>query len=175
MTCIVALKYKDIIYMGGERGASDEETIMPLSTPKIWKSGPYVFGYAGTLDGERMRYNFKPTAPSPQVKDLDKFMQTNFIKQLREFYNEWWVDTTKDGDLGLIIGIYGNIYEHNAVDMSLSKFSGDYVAIGSGSNFAYGSLFSTESLSARQRVYKAVESAVAFSPTCVGPIDVIRT
>lgn len=159
--------------MAAERGASDDDTIMALTTPKIWKTGPYVFGYAGTLDGERMRYNFKPTAPTT-TKDIDKFMQTSFIKQLRAFYNEWWVDTSKDADLGLIIGVKGNIYEHNAIDMSLSKFTGDYLSIGSGSGFAYGSLYTSEHLPPQDRVITAVHAAINFSTSCMGPVDFIE-
>ena len=100
--------------MAGERGASDDDTILTLSSPKVWKLGPYLIGYAGTLDGERVRYNFNPYVPD--IKDTDKFMQTKFIKQLRTFYNEWWVDTSKDADLGMIICVRGEIYEHNATD-----------------------------------------------------------
>lgn len=174
MTCIVALKDGDSIYMAAERGASDDDTILSLTTPKIWQSGPYVFGYAGTLDGERMRYNFKPTPPGA-TKDIDRFMQTNFIKQLRAFYNEWWIDTSKDADLGLIIGIKGNIYEHNAIDMSLSKFTGNYLSIGSGSGFAYGSLYTSESLQPKDRVALAVNAAINFSTSCMGPVDIIKT
>jgi hypothetical protein len=66
-------------------------------------------------------------------------MQTKFIKQLRNFYEDWWVDTTKEGDLGLIICIKGQIYEHNAIDMSLSKYNLDYLAMGSGAESAIGS------------------------------------
>lgn len=174
MTCVVALRDGESIYIAAERGASDDDSIMTLTTPKIWTHGPYIFGYAGTMDGERMRYNFKPTAPT-SAKDIDKFMQTNFIKQLRAFYNEWWVDTSKDADLGLIIGVKGNLYEHNAIDMSLSKFTGDYLSIGSGSPYAYGSLFGSANLSPKDRVILAVNAAINFSTSCTGPVDVIKT
>ena len=39
------------IYMAGDRGASDDNTILPLTSPKVWKLGPYLLGYAGALDG----------------------------------------------------------------------------------------------------------------------------
>lgn len=172
MTCIAALKHDGKVYMAGDRGASDDNIILALQAPKVWKIGPYVIGYAGCLDGERIRYNFKPTAPN--IKDTDKFMQTRFIKELREFYNEFWVDTTKDGDLGLIIGIRGEIYEHSAVDMSLSKYTLPYMALGSGSEYAYGVLFATDKQkNARNRVLQAVNSAIKFSTSCTGPVDIV--
>lgn len=172
MTCIVALKHEGKVYMAGDRGASDDNIILALEAPKVWKIGPYLIGYAGGLDGERIRYNFKPTAPN--IKDTDKFMQTKFIKELREFYNEFWVDTSKDGDLGLIIGIRGEIYEHSAVDMSLSKYTLPYMAMGSGSEYAYGVLFATDKQkNARNRVLQAVNAAIKFSTSCTGPVDIV--
>lgn len=172
MTCLAVVRKENKIYMAADRGASDDDTILTLTTPKIWKIGPYLIGYAGSLDGERMRYNFNPYVPD--IKNLDKFMQTKFIKQLRAFYNDWWVDTSKDADLGLIVCIKGQIYEHNAIDMSLSKYTMDYLAMGSGSQYAYGYFFATEkSKDPRKRVVGAVNSAIKFSPSCAGPIDVL--
>lgn len=172
MTCIAVVRQDNKIFMAGDRGASDDDTILTLSSPKVWKLGPYLIGYAGTLDGERIRYNFNPYVPD--IKDTDKFMQTKFIKQLRQFYNDWWVDTSKDADLGLIICVRGQIYEHNAVDMSLTKYTGDFLAMGSGAQYAYGHLDATQKITdARKRVVGAVNSAIKFSPTCAGPVDVV--
>jgi ATP-dependent protease HslVU (ClpYQ) peptidase subunit len=172
MTCIAVVRHENKIYMAGDRGASDDDIILNLTTPKIWKIGPYLIGYAGSLDGERMRYNFNPYVPD--IKNLDKFMQTKFIKQLRAFYTDFWVDTTKDADLGLIICIKGQIYEHNAMDMSLSKYSLNYLAMGSGSQYAYGYLAATEkSKDPRKRVVGAINAAIKFSPSCEGIVDVI--
>ncbi len=174
MTCIAVVRDKSSgkVFMGGDRGASDDGTILALDAPKVWKIGPYLIGYAGSMDGERIRYNFHPTAPN--IKDTDKFMQTKFITELREFYNDYWVDTSKDGDLGLIISVRGNIYEHSSSDMSLSKYTLPYLAIGSGAEYAYGSFFATEKQNnSRNRVMTAVSAAIKFSPSCMGPVDIV--
>jgi ATP-dependent protease HslVU (ClpYQ) peptidase subunit len=172
MTCIAVVKHEGKVYMAGDRGASDDNTILALDAPKVWKIGPYLIGYAGAMDGERIRYNFKPTAPN--LKDTDKFMQTKFVKELREFYNEFWVDTSKDGDLGLIVAIRGEIYEHSSGDMSLSKYTLPYLAMGSGAEYAYGVLYATDKQkNARNRVLQAVNAAIKFSPSCMGPVDIV--
>jgi ATP-dependent protease HslVU (ClpYQ) peptidase subunit len=172
MTCIAVVRHEDKIYMAGDRGASDDGTILSLTAPKVWKLGPYLIGYAGSMDGERMRYNFNPDIPD--IKDTDKFMQTKFIKQLRKFYTDWWVDTGKDSDFGLIIAVRGQIYEHSSEDMSLSKYNLDYLEMGSGSEYAYGYLKATEkSKDPRKRAHGAVSAAIQFSPSCMGPIDVV--
>ena len=174
MTCIAVVRdeINNKIYMAGDRGASDDGTILALSSPKVWKLGPYLIGYAGSMDGERIRYNFNPYVPD--IKDTDKFMQTKFVKQLRAFYNDFWVDTSKEGDLGLIICIRGNIYEHSSADMSLSKYTVPYLAMGSGAEYAYGYMNATEKArDARKRVVGAVNAAIKFSPSCMGPVDVV--
>jgi ATP-dependent protease HslVU (ClpYQ) peptidase subunit len=172
MTCIAVVRHEDKVYMAGDRGASDDGTILALEAPKVWKIGPYLIGYAGSMDGERIRYNFKPTPPN--IKDTDKFMQTRFVKELKEFYNEFWVDTSKDGDLGLIICVRGQIYEHSSADMSLSKYTLPYLAMGSGAEYAYGVLYATDKQkNARNRVMQAVNAAIKFNPSCMGPVDVV--
>ena len=174
MTCLAVVRdpATQKIHMAGDRGASDDNTILSLTAPKVWKLGPYLLGYAGALDGERIRYNFNPYVPD--IKDIDKFMQTKFIKQLKNFYNDWWVDTGKEADLGLIICVKGQIYEHNAVDMSLSKYNLDYLAMGSGADLAMGSLYATQKQKdGRKRVMQAVNAAIAHSPSCKGPIDIL--
>jgi ATP-dependent protease HslVU (ClpYQ) peptidase subunit len=174
MTCIAVVRdeINNKIYMAGDRGASDDGTILALSSPKVWKLGPYLIGYAGAMDGERIRYNFNPYVPD--IKDTDKFMQTRFIKELKEFYNEFRVDTSKDGDLGLIIAVRGNIYEHSSADMSLSKYTLPYLAMGSGAEYAYGVLYATDKQkNARNRVVQAVNAAIKFNPSCMGPVDIV--
>jgi len=46
--------------------------------------------------------------------------------------------------------------------------------MGSGSEYAYGALHATEkSKDPRKRVVGAVNAAIKFSPTCMGPVDVV--
>jgi 20S proteasome alpha/beta subunit len=176
MTCIVGLKASGKVYLAGERGASDADSIMHLTKPKIHKIGPYVLGFAGTLEGQRVAYSFDPPRPH-EDEDLDIFMHTTFLKYLKDFYEEWWVDTSKDSELSLLIGIKDRLYEHNSSDMSLSEFSSPFVAIGSGSPFAMGHLSATAMAkgSAESRVEAAVKAAIKFSPTCSGTVDILST
>jgi len=74
----------------------------------------------------------------------------------------------------LIIAVKGQIYEHSSSDMSLSKYEVDYLAMGSGAEYAYGALHATEKIKdPRRRLQSAVGAAIKFSPTCMGPIDIV--
>jgi ATP-dependent protease HslVU (ClpYQ) peptidase subunit len=176
MTCIAALKANGKVYMAGERGASTDNTIMHLSKPKVKAVGPYIIGFAGSMDGQRLMYSFDPPKPYPD-EDLDVFMNTKFLRYLRDFYDEWWVDTSKDSELSLLIGIRDRLYEHSSSDMSLNEFSSPFVSIGSGSDFATGYLSATGITKAtpENRVEAAVKTAIKFSPTCSGTIDILST
>jgi hypothetical protein len=48
------------------------------------------------------------------------------------------------------------------------------LCMGSGSGYAYGSLYSTQKQkNPRNRVRQAVASAIEYSPSCKGPIDTV--
>lgn len=175
MTCIVALKANNKVYMAGERAASTDDSIVHLSKPKIHKVGPYVVGFAGSMDGQRFRYSFDPPKPH-EDEDLDVFMHTKFLRYLRDFYDEWWIDTAKDSELSILIGIKDKLYDHNSSDMSISEYSIGYSSIGSGAHFALGFLYGVRSLTKPEDVVEgAVKAAIKFSPNCSGTIDIIST
>jgi ATP-dependent protease HslVU (ClpYQ) peptidase subunit len=74
----------------------------------------------------------------------------------------------------MIICTRGKIYEHSAVDMSLTQYEQDYIAMGSGGDLALGSLYSTQKQKdGRKRAMMAVNAAITHSPSCKGPIDIL--
>ncbi len=175
MTCIAVVRDSatNKIYMAGDRVVSDDNTINVCSSPKVWKKEGYLFGYAGSMDGDRIKHLFVPPTPEPRV-NIDKFMYSKFLKALRKFYEEWWVDISPSSDFGLIICVKGKIYEHNAADMSLTQYDQDYLAMGSGGDLALGSLYSTKSYKdGRKRANLAVQAAINHSTSCKGPIDIV--
>lgn len=175
MTCVVAVRGKDKnVVLAGERGASDETTIINLNEPKIFKTGKFLIGFAGSMAGDKLRYRFKPSDPRQNVS-LDQHMNTTFLQELQECYEDSFVPhLSPDSDLSLIIVVNGQIYQHHAGDMSMTKPAENYIAIGSGAEYAYGSFWSTEQIiSAQTRAELAVGSAVKFSPTCTGKVDVL--
>lgn len=175
MTCIVGLKANNKVYLAGERGASDEESILEISKPKIHRFGPYIVGFAGTMEGQRLEYSFDPPEPSDD-DDLDTFMHTVFLTYLRDFYEDWWVDTSRDAEFAMLIAIKDKLYGHNASDMSMAQYTIDYQAVGSGSSFALGFLYGVKDFNNPVKIIEdAVNAAIKFSPTCSGKVDILST
>lgn len=174
MTCIAVLKQDNIVYMAGERAVSNTDIVHHLSTPKVWKWGEYMFGFAGHMSGLTVYHSFMPPQPKNlKGKNLDEFMHTTFLEYATEFYNEHGIKTD---DLDMLIAVGDRIYEHSTDNLSLYTYATPYNSIGSGSAYAMGSLFSTadSSLSGEERIKLALKAAVKYSPSCEGKIDVIK-
>jgi ATP-dependent protease HslVU (ClpYQ) peptidase subunit len=178
MTCIVAVKHDQNIFMGGDRCLSDYESsfYMPTTDPKIFKKDNMIIGYAGSVRmGKVIKYDFEP--PKSNTRDLDKYMNIDFISALRECLekNNLKLDTSSPerNDMSeLIIGIKGRIFIVED-DWQVTEYIHDYLAIGSGSPYALGSLYSTTDLPPNERVQKALEAADQFSITVCQPFDYI--
>lgn len=175
MTVIAAIKANGKVYMAGDRGASDDGLILNLAKPKIHKVGDYLFGFAGTMDGQRIAYSFDPPKPHPD-EDFDVFIHTTFLKALRSYYEEWWFPTDNDSDFCMLIAYGDKMYEHNASDMSIMEYTNTYTALGSGEEYALGYLAALAgSKDPQQIVEGAVKTAIKFSPTCAGSVDILTT
>jgi ATP-dependent protease HslVU (ClpYQ) peptidase subunit len=176
MTVIAAVVNDSGSYIAGDRGASDTNIILPLSHPKVWQLGAYLFGYYGSMDGEKLMHGFEPPVMTiTQKKNIDKFMLNDFVRALKYFYDENFVGLDKEGcDFGMIIIAEGKMYEHDAGTMSMTRFETDFLSIGSGSEYAYGSLYTSSAWSdGKKRVRIAIEAATKYSPSCMQPIDIV--
>lgn len=172
MTCIAAIVDNGKAYIAGDRGASEPDVIFPIEHPKVWRSGEYLMGYYGTMHGEIVQNYFVPPKMSGNP---DKFMKTQFRKALKDFYAEWNISAADGEHFGMLIVVAGKIYEHNLYDLSMTSYKDqDFMATGSGGAYAMGSLFSTKNYrDPKRRLKIAVECATIYSPSCLGPVDVI--
>jgi ATP-dependent protease HslVU (ClpYQ) peptidase subunit len=171
MTCIAGIMKEGKVYLAGERGASEGNYIVPIDKPKIWKNGPYIFGYAGTFDSQIIQYNFNPPAPEGNI---DKFMHTKFLRALKTFYSEWDMGG-KDSEVSLLIGVKGRLYEHDAEDLTMISYDREFIAIGSGADYAMGSLHATRNhKDPKRRLALAIDAACQYSTSCIGPVDFLN-
>lgn len=171
MTCIVGIvdKENEVVYMATDSAAGDDSFIQPMNTSKIKMNGPYLIGYAGAPGtGQLIQYI---TLPTPPKKNLEKFMNTTFRNAVKKAYLDSAINVKED-DADILIGVNGELFFFNPSDFQMLSF--DYTAIGSGSPIAMGSLHTTETWkSAEKRAIVAVGAAIAYSSTCMGPINVL--
>lgn len=179
MTCIVGIVDKSSstprVWMGAESGASDDSIILPVKDHKIVRNGKYLIGYAGDPGLGQLLHSIELPDPSNIRQDnLLKFMRLNFtkaFKQAVELYSPTPAHSKEDDESGVsaLIAVKGRLFEFDSGDYQINEY--DECAIGSGSMFAFGVLYATAGYKdQRKRLLKAIECAIQYSPSCLGPI-----
>lgn len=170
MTCIVGIAVDGVVYMGGERAASDGNTLLPLTRPKVKQCGEYLIGFAGSLGiGELAHFIDLP----PVTNNIEKTLRTSFVKKLKdaiELYGN--ASHLDDNSTDWLIGVNGRLFEISSEDWAVCEFAES--SIGSGNNIALGSLYTSRNWKDQEkRIKYALQAAVEISPSCSGPIDIL--
>ena len=172
MTILAGLSHKGKVYMAADRAMSDSNFISPLAKPKIRKVGPYLIGYSGSL-GTGQLTTFA-TYPEINTNNLEAWMRMSFCGALQRAADEFKIDINNDDNgADLLVGVKGRLFEISTVDWSVGEY--EMIATGSGYPFAMGSLYATRYTDDPVwRVMEAVKAAIKYSPSCVGPVDVLK-
>ena len=179
---IIAVGYnkkKEIIF-GSDRQATVGSDITLLSQPKIIKKGEIVIGVCGwALLLKVLRYNFVMPKHENNLTN-DEYINTIFVKKLRECFKADNVSTVKDNKEDtkscMLVAYRGRIYEIHC-DFYVAKLSKDYFAIGSGRRFALGALDSYMKIKGEidaNAIKIAVGSAIKNDIYCSGKIDIMN-
>jgi len=167
VTCIVALVEDNTIYMGGDRSASDDISIVSMKKPKVYIRDEWIYGYAGTIGiGQLMNYI---DLPSPEG-DIEKLIRLDICNSLKSAIDTYARDVEND-ETGFLIGAKGRLFEFNVSDWGVLEI--DQTSIGSGSQIAFGSLYTSIDNNPIDRIGLAIGAAITYSPSCQGPIDVL--
>jgi ATP-dependent protease HslVU (ClpYQ) peptidase subunit len=172
MTCIVGIADQGIIYMGGDRAASDGSSIVSLATPKIYIRDEWIFGYAGSMGvGQIMQIIDIPILK----KDDDPFMilRMDMVDSFKYMLDHNGITLNDENETDILIGCRGRLFEFSPTDWSVAEIK--ETAIGSGGNFALGSLYTTQEfpITPEFRMEYALNAAITYSPTCQGPFDIL--
>lgn len=170
MTCIVGISHNGNVYIGGDRAASDDSTVLPLTRPKVKKCNDYLIGYAGSAGiGELVHFIDLPPISN---KNIEKVLRTTFVKTIKNAIEEYGnASHLEENGTDWLVGVNGRLFEVSSEDWSVCEF--EYTAIGSGGPIALGSLHTTRSWKDQEkRVKSALQAAVEISPSCTGPIDI---
>lgn len=173
MTCIVGISDGTNVYIGGDRGASDIDSIVSLATPKVYIRDEWIFGYAGSMGvGQIMQIIDIPIVE----EDTDVFLaiRMDLVDAFRSMLEHNGITMGENNDTDILIGIRGRLFEFSPADWSVAEIK--ETAIGSGGAFALGSLHTTSQFPVAlptYRIEQALNAAITYSPTCQGPIDIL--
>lgn len=171
MTCVVGLitSNGDILF-GADSQVTTDDSKITLLDKKIFKKNNMIMGFCGDLKfGQLIKHRFTPPIPGRNV-DIDNFIYTKFVPELQKFFIENGFQTfSRNESFTLLLGIEKNIYSIDD-DYAVIPASQRYFAIGSGGDYALGSLHATRSNpNYNQRLQMSLDAAITYSSTCSKP------
>lgn len=183
MTCIVGLidRVNQCVVIGGDSAGIEEYNIVPRKDSKVFRVGDFIIGCTESF---RMIQLLRFSLSLPKVYDTDiyEYMCTSFINSVRECFKEGgYIQTYIGGDDkgGTFIVGYKNrlftIYDDFQVEENLRN----YTAIGCGSNYALGALYTILNNKTEGNVETiinlALEAAVEHSSGVCKPFNLLST
>lgn|SRR5579883_385368 len=181
MTCIVGLKdvFTNTIYMGADSCVSSGYVLTTTQAPKVFQLHNMLIGVSGSMRGLRViRYALDLPA-KPQDMPVEEYINTVFVDALREAMQQSGAgrkeSEQEQHDNSVLIGIDGKLFQIDAW-YGVTESQEDYTAIGSGREFALGSLFTTYRVHmiAKERVQLALEAASEHCDNVRGPYTILQ-
>jgi ATP-dependent protease HslVU (ClpYQ) peptidase subunit len=167
MSCVIGLiDGKDVYIASDTRGSSDGGDIRPTRAQKIFRVGKYLFGAVGSARGCQIldSYYFDPPDNILGFPDaLREHCRDKGCLAVTDEQTEAWVSN-------LVIGVEGRLYEI-LVDFHVSPID-KFTSVGSGSNYAMGSLRTTQELNIDpiKRIELAMMCAMEFDAATGGSL-----
>lgn len=169
MTCIVGITHENSTYIGGDRSASDESSLLSIKNPKVEVKGNWIYGYAGTIGiGQLLSFIDLP----PEVDDPYIYIRLHIVEKLKDAM-ESFTNPSDIHDTSWLIGYKDRLFEMSSQDWGVVEV--DASAIGSGSQYALGSLYTSIERHPVERIGFALGAAIMYSPHCQGPVDILFT
>jgi len=179
MTCIVGLFKDNRIWVGGDSAASTDYLIQQRSDEKVFINNNCIIGISGSPRmGQLLRYSFIP--PKLHIEDnIMNYMVNDFINSIRNtFKNAGFSEKINEveslGNSYFIVGIKNKLFTIFS-DYQIAEHALPFASIGSGQEYALGSLFSTINLetSSENKIKIALDAASTFNPFVRSPYTIL--
>lgn len=168
MSVIVGVVSKGVVWMGADSAITDDQYITAPVTKKIRKVGKMLIGYAG--DPAAGQLAFYANYPPITHLTLEHYLSVEFVKAINDMRQYIGLTLTDESHAEYLIGIQGRLFE---ITTSGSVLEYQSIAIGSGYQYALGSLHTTIGQQPGNRIRQAIQAAVNCSPFCTEPIELM--
>ncbi len=193
MTCIVGVKHEGKVYIGGDSMGSNGHTYFQMSNSKVFRifgsenELKAVIGYTSSFRmGQLLQFRLRVAAPL-EGQDLYQFMCSVFIDAVIEVLDAGKFSRYEEGVFTVgtfIVGVQDRMFIIQS-DCSVSECTADYTSVGSGMEFALGSLHSSRYDECRdpkffqntgeRRATLAIAAAAAHCVSVGGKINILCT
>lgn len=180
MSCVIGLEHKGRVWIGGDSASVTHTTLQRPKQKKVFRVGAFLVGSVHSHRGhDIIEHADSMKKLKPPARQLDSFMRTKFVDELRGCLTEKGHATKKDNEeetgTNLLVGIAARLY-WIASDYSVVDFADGFTSIGSGSDVALGALAMTKHWkSPRKRIIRALETVARYNVYVCEPFTVMST
>lgn len=177
MTCIIGLKHKGNIYMGGDSAGVAGYRKEIRADEKVFVNGKFIFGFTSSFRmGQLLRYALVPPEKSPDM-DVYKFMVTDFVNAVRNCLKDGGYATKKDeAEVAgtFLVGYEGHLFKIDS-DYQVGESREDFAAAGCGEEFALGAMAALETKDPVNKIFKALTIVESYCTGVAGPFTVVES
>jgi ATP-dependent protease HslVU (ClpYQ) peptidase subunit len=176
LTVIAGLVHRRQIWMGSDSAGCSGNDLSVRKDPKIFVKDGFIFGFTSSFRmGQLLHYKLEiPKQMANQT--VEHYMATTFVDAVRQCLKDGGYARTENGvETGgwFLVGHEGRLFCVMS-DYQVAENVVCFNAIGSGEDFAKGSLDTTQDLDMhpRERILRALKAAEAWStgvrsPFCI--------
>jgi len=181
MTCIVGIidKETDKVFIGGDSAGTGGGKVTIRKDKKVFIRDNFIIGYTSSFRMGQLLMCDDRFKLREKNKDEDDFhyLVNVFIPSIQELFKIGGYLTKKDEAIEggtFLLGYNKRLYTIYC-DFQIEETNDNYMAVGSGGEFALGSLFSSKGteLTTDQRINKALEAATYFATGVSGPFNIL--
>jgi len=179
MTCIVGIRTKDRVLIGGDSAGTDDTFGQRIRIDtKVFRINDFVIGYTTSYRmGQILRYELK----LPKVTgEIFKYMVTKFIPAVRDCLRKGGYlitheDTNQEEASEFLVG-YKNRLFIIGEDLQVGESFENYEASGCGEEYAMGALASEfQHKDPLKRIENALRASEKFSAGVARPFRILNT
>lgn len=180
MTCIIGLKHKDKVYIASDsQSTSGHVYYTGCKHKKVFRNEDFIFANTGIANvSELMEYSFQV----PRIKEkqtIENFIYETFAIAVKDFLSERGIVEISNNVVSfenLFLFSYGKRLFKMTTNLCILEYD-DFVASGTGSHFALGSLYTTKNLDMEpeERIELAIDAAGTYDIYCDKNIQMITS
>ena len=151
MTCIVAVKDRGRVYMGGDSigGHTNQWMVTPRKDPKVFWCGKLLIGYTSSYRmAQLIRFGLQDALPVSELEPPDdpadgfEFMVTDFVPRVRYLFDEGGYLKTDCGreEAGQFLVAWGGQLFGVEDDLQVADYARPWASCGCGIEYALGAL-----------------------------------
>lgn len=165
MTCIIALKEGNKIYMGADSYVTYESGYsFPTNEPKIFQREDMLIGAAGSARVVQL-IKYGVGFPDRAVgQDTMDYLTNNVCSTLWKAFSEYQPLREPNGfpyfNCQMIVAIDGKLFEIGS-DFSAISSASNYICAGGGAHYAYGAMYATRFEEVPMEPIKRIKLALA--------------